>query len=114
MNLPGTTKWRAYGNKQPSLSALILPVGLILHIDVVVKWAFFKRIHQLLYITFWEIGFPQPGAFGPGIPWQIVCTEDHIDKGKYSSKVFTIVFGILAMVPVMILRCSKNIFQKAK
>jgi len=56
----------------------------------------------------------QPGAFGPGIAWQIVSAEYHINKRKYGCKVFAIVFGVFAMVPVMVLGRSKNIFQEAK
>ena len=58
--------------------------------------------------------FAQPGAFGPGIAWQIVSAENFIDKQEYGCKVFAIVPRVFAMVPVMVLGRGKNIFQEAK
>lgn len=60
------------------------------------------------------MGFAQAGAFGPGIAWQVVGAEDLIDKGEYGGKVLSVVCGVFAMVPVMVLGGSNNILQEAK
>lgn len=58
--------------------------------------------------------FMQTGAGRPFIARQVICTKDSVYKGKYGSKVFTVIFWILAMVPVVVLRRCNNIFQEAK
>jgi hypothetical protein len=60
------------------------------------------------------MGLPQPGAFGPGIAWQVVSAEDLINKREYGGKVLSIVLGVFAMVPMMVLGGSNNVFQEAK
>lgn len=58
--------------------------------------------------------FPQPGTFGPGIAWQVISAEYLIDEREDGGKILSVIPGILAVVPVVVLRRGKNIFQETE
>ena len=56
----------------------------------------------------------QAGTFRPCFTRQMIGAKYLVNERKYGGEVLAVIFWILTMVPMMILWCGNDVFQKPK
>jgi len=73
-----------------------------------------ERVNQLSEVALREPLISQPHRLGPLVTGQVVGAEEPVDQREVDREVLVVERGIIAVVPVVILRRDQQVFEKPK